>query len=288
MTRNRVHWINSSFIASAHALAVMAIVYLAAIHFSWWTVGLGALWGAFCGVSITGGYHRLFSHAAYSARWPLRAFYLAFGAASVQNSALVWAADHRTHHSDTDGEHDPYSVRRGFWWAHIGWVLCRTERDTRLDKVRDLERDPLVQFQHKHYVLLAIVFGAVIPTALGTLWGDPIGAFLVAVWLRLVLQWHATFSVNSLAHMVGRRTYDANSSARDSWLVALLTFGEGYHNFHHRFQVDYRNGTRWYDYDPTKWWVWSAARLGLARKLRRVPAERVAAARQGARMAQTR
>ncbi len=181
---------------------------------------------------------------------------------------------------NTDHDSDPYSIRRGFWWAHIGWVLCRGNRDPGRSIVRDLEADPLVRFQHRLYVPLAILFGAAAPAAIGTAWGDPIGALLVAGWLRLVVQWHATFSVNSFAHLIGRQPYGRTGSARDSMIVALLTMGEGYHNFHHRFQIDYRNGIRWYHFDPTKWWVWSAARLGLARGLRRVSAERVEAARR--------
>ncbi|MHC4515132.1 MAG: acyl-CoA desaturase [Planctomycetota bacterium] len=284
MNRTRLDWTNFLFVSSAHLVAAFAVVYLAVFHFSWWTIGFGVLWGTLCGLSVTGGYHRLFSHSAYTATWPLRVFYLAFGAASVQNSALACAADHRTHHAHTDRDRDPYSIRRGFWWAHIGWVVCRSNRETPRSLVRDLEADPLVRFQHRFYVPLAILFGAVVPVAIGMAWGDPIGALLVAGWLRLVVQWHATFAVNSFAHLIGRQPYGRTGTARDSLIVAMLTMGEGYHNFHHRFQIDYRNGIRWYHFDPTKWWVWSAARLGLARGLRRVPAERVEAARRTARL----
>lgn len=282
-THKSLDWTNFVFVLVAHLAAAFAIVYLAVFHFSWWTIGFGLLWGTLCGLSITGGYHRLFSHKAYVASWPLRAFYLLFGAASVQNSALAWSADHRKHHARTDRDDDPYSVRHGFWWAHIGWVLCKSDKSNNENLVRDLRADPLVRFQHRYYVPLAIVFGVGAPAAIGTAWGDPIGALLIAGWLRLVVQWHATFSVNSFAHLIGRQTFGKNISARDSWIVAFMTMGEGYHNFHHRFQFDYRNGIRWYHFDPTKWWVWTASRLGLANGLRRVPAERIEAARLKAR-----
>ena len=284
MNRTRLNWTNFLFLTAAHLLAVVAIVYMAFVHFSWWTVGLGLTWGLLCTLSISGGYHRLFAHVAYKAAWPLRAFYLAFGAASVQNSALSWAADHRVHHSHTDSDQDPYNIRRGFWWAHIGWVVCRGERKGRGKLVNDLESDPLVSFQDRHYLLLATLFGALVPMAIGATWGDPLGGLLVGCFLRLVVQWHVTFSVNSFAHLFGRQTYSATSTARDSVLLALVTLGEGYHNFHHRFQADYRNGVRWRDFDPTKWWIWSASRVGLARDLRRAPAERVEAARRSARL----
>lgn len=283
MPKTPLYWTNLLFVVCAHLLAAFAVVYLAVFHFSWWTLGFAAVWGALCSVSITGGYHRLFAHAAYQAAWPVRLFYLLFGAASVQNSALAWGADHRAHHAHTDRAGDPYDITQGFLHAHIGWVLHKDPAQAaRRALVRDLGDDALVGFQHRHYVPLAILFGAGLPAAFGSAWGDPIGAVLVAGFLRLVLQWHATFSINSLTHTFGRQTYSRRCSARDSFLVALVTFGEGYHNFHHRFQVDYRNGIRWYHFDPTKWWVWTLARFGLARQLRRVPQARIDAARREA------
>ena len=275
---DRIAWINLLFLAVAHLVAVFAIVYMAAIHFSWWTLGFSAVWGACCGLSITAGYHRLFSHAAYKAHWLLRAFYLGFGAASVQNSALAWSRDHRIHHAHTDQDEDPYDIRRGFLWAHIAWVVHRAPVRSNTG-VADLEQDPLVRFQHRYYVPLAFLFGAILPASFGAMWGDAIGTMLVAGWLRIVIQWHATFSINSLTHMFGSRPYSKKTSARDSFWVALLTFGEGYHNFHHRFQIDYRNGVRWYHFDPTKWWIWTLNKLGLTRNLRRIATERIRAVR---------
>lgn len=281
--RPPIDWVNLIFLISAHLIGAFAVVYLAAIWFSWWTVGFGLLWATLCGLSITGGYHRLFAHAAYRASAPLRVFYLLFGAASVQNSALAWAADHRAHHAHTDSDRDPYDINKGFWWAHIGWVVHEDPGKDRRHLVKDLEADPLVRLQDRYYVPLAIVFGVGVPMAIGFAWGDPIGNVLVAGFLRLVLQWHATFSINSLTHTVGRQTYCKRGSARDSGWIALITLGEGYHNFHHRFQIDYRNGVRWYQFDPTKWWVWTMDRVGLAGELRRVPRERIEAARRAAR-----
>lgn len=281
MDKQPLHWTNLLFVGVAHLLAVFAIVYLACIEFSWWTVAFAAVWGILCSLSITGGYHRLFAHGAYRAAAPVRLFYLLFGAASVQNSAIAWSADHRAHHANTDREGDPYDITQGFGHAHIGWVLHKDPAQSgRRALVADLDRDPLVQFQHRYYVPLALVFGAALPLAFGALWGDAIGTMLVAGFLRLVVQWHATFSINSLTHTFGRQPYSKRCSARDSFWVALVTFGEGYHNFHHRFQADYRNGIRWYHFDPTKWWVWTLAKCGLARDLRRVPRERIEAARR--------
>jgi stearoyl-CoA desaturase (delta-9 desaturase) len=145
--------------------------------------------------------------------------------------------------------------------------------------VKDLAADALVRWQDRHYVLLAAAVAGVVPPLLGSLWGDALGALLVAGFLRLVLQWHATFAVNSVAHCIGRQPYSRATSARDSSWTALITLGEGYHNFHHRFQSDYRNGVRWYHFDPTKWFVWSLAQVGLTRELRRTSPAVIRAAR---------
>lgn len=276
----QLSWTNLLFLAGAHVLALAAVAWLVLVGASPWTIGLGCLWFALCGVSITGGYHRLFAHPTYRASAALRAFYLVFGAASVQNSALKWSSDHRTHHARTDREDDPYNIRRGFWWAHIGWVLFKDPDSRVRHNVKDLAADPLVRWQDRHYVLLAAVVAGVVPALLGSLWGDALGALLVAGFLRLVLQWHATFAVNSFAHFFGRQPYSRATSARDSSWTALITLGEGYHNFHHRFQSDYRNGVRWYHFDPTKWFVWSLARVGLTRELRRTSPAAIRAARE--------
>ena len=271
MAKRERDWTNISFIAAAHLTAAFAVVYLATIHFSWWTVGLGFVWLAMCGVAITGGYHRLFAHPTYKACWPLRAFYLFFGAASVQNSALKWSGDHRLHHARTDEEADPYNIRRGFLWAHIGWIFHKDPGVDDPPPVGDLHSDPLMRFQERHYVALAALSGVVLPASLGLAWGDPLGALLVAGFLRLVIQWHATFAVNSFAHAIGTQPYSTKNSARDAFLTALLTLGEGYHNFHHRFQLDYRNGIRWFHLDPTKWFVWTLSKVGMTWDLRRTP-----------------
>lgn len=272
MRRPSLDWTNTLFMALSHALAVLGVLWLV-FQFHWQTAVLGLAYMALCGLAITGGYHRLFSHPTYKAIAPLRAMYLFFGAASVQNSALKWSADHRRHHKRVDTSEDPYEIRRGFWWAHIGWVL---HKDPKQDErgcagVADLQRDRLVMFQHDHYLALAWISSALLPVALGWMWGDPIGGFLVAGFLRLVVQWHATFSVNSFAHMIGTQPYGDANTSRDSWITAILTLGEGYHNFHHAFQADYRNGVRWYQLDPTKWFVWSMSKVGVTAELKRVP-----------------
>jgi stearoyl-CoA desaturase (Delta-9 desaturase) len=272
--KKEIDLVNTLFLGVTHLLAPVAILYMILGQFSWWTFGLGFLYFALCGLSITGGYHRLFSHPTYRARGFLRFFYLFFGAASVQNSALKWSSDHREHHGEVDTEQDPYNIKAGFWWAHLGWVLVKDEK-VELDNVKDLKKDKLVMLQHRYYILFVALSLIGLPYALGSIWGDPIGAVLVAGFLRLVIQWHATFSVNSVAHIIGNQPYSTKNSARDSVVTAFITLGEGYHNYHHSFQGDYRNGIRWFHFDPTKWFVWTCSKLRITWDLKRASQEAI-------------
>lgn len=226
------------------------------------------------GLAITTGYHRLWSHRTYDAHWSLRLIFMLFGAMALQNSVLMWASGHRSHHQFVDNDdRDPYSAGRGLWFSHIGWMLRRyPSGETDLSNVRDLQRDPIVAFQHNYYYPLAIGLNVLVPLGLGWLHGDLWGVFLLAGVLRLVVSHHLTFLINSVAHAFGRQPYSDEHSARDNGWLAFLTYGEGYHNFHHQFAHDYRNGVRWWHWDPSKWIICSLSWLGLTRKLKRTPA----------------
>lgn len=265
----------ATILFSASTLLLLVAFPLYAWHhefsaaaWSWFFIFLFA-----SGLSITGGYHRLWAHRAYEARLPLRIFYMLFGAQALQNSILIWASMHRVHHKNVDDvDHDPYSIKRGFWYAHMGWML-RDYPSQKLDfsNVRDLERDPVVMFQHRHYLGLALFMNVGLPALVGWAYGEPGGFLVLAGLLRLVVNHHFTFFINSLAHMWGRRPYTDENSARDNDLIALFTYGEGYHNYHHLFSWDYRNGVRWWHIDLTKWWIASWSFVGQTRNLRRVP-----------------
>ncbi len=231
------------------------------------------------GMSITGGYHRYFSHAAYKANPLVKLFYLIFGACALQNSAINWASDHRIHHRYTDTDQDPYNAGQGFFWSHIGWIFYQSRQPKQLTNVPDLLSDPLVRWQDKYYLSIAMVFGFVIPTLIGAAFGCALGAFIWAGLVRVVLVHHATFFINSLAHMWGKQPYSRDDSSRDSWWLPFLTNGEGYHNFHHKFPSDYRNGVMWYQWDPTKWLIWGLSRLGMTTDLHRMPAHIIEKAR---------
>lgn len=229
------------------------------------------------GLSITGGYHRLWSHKAYEAHWGVRLFFALWGAGALQNSILVWASDHRRHHRHVDdNDLDPYSAGRGLWFSHMGWMLREYATNAEdFSNAKDLMRDPIVMWQHNHYVAITVFMNIGLPLLLGLALGDVIGALLVVGLLRLVVNHHVTFFINSLAHYWGSRPYTDTNTARDNGLLAFLTYGEGYHNYHHIFQTDYRNGIRWYQWDPTKWMIAALEKLGLARELKRVPDFRV-------------
>ena len=238
--------------------------------FEW--VSFGVLW-ALNGMSITAGYHRLWAHRSYEASKPLQIIYMLFGAMALQNSILVWASMHRVHHRHVDDvDQDPYSANRGLWFSHIGWMLRNYPSGTHdLRNAKDLEANAIVRFQHKHYLPLAIGMNVGVVLLLGWIHGDIWGSLMLGGFLRLVVSHHCTFFINSLAHFWGSRPYTTENTARDNGALALFTWGEGYHNYHHLFQWDYRNGVRWWQWDPTKWLIAACSWFGLARSLKRVP-----------------
>ena len=276
---SKVNWITSIFLLATLLVAVIGTpIYLWHYGLDWFQVAMFLFYVPATAMSITLGYHRLFAHKAFKARLPVRLGTLIFGACAFENSALDWASDHRDHHKYTDDEHDdPYSIKRGFFYAHIGWLIFKLTPESR-DNVNDLKKDKLIMWQHRHCQLIAVLVGLVLPAILGYLWNGASGAlggFLIAGVTRVVVVQHSTFFINSLCHTIGRRPYSSASTARDSRLMAFLTFGEGYHNYHHSFQHDYRNGVKRRSYDPTKWAIWLMSKVGLASDLKRVPAEKI-------------
>ncbi|KAI9319422.1 delta-9 desaturase [Dichotomocladium elegans] len=232
---------------------------------------------AITGLGITAGYHRLFAHRAYCATLPLRVFWTLAGSGAVEGSAYWWSRGHRAHHRWTDTDKDPYCAHRGFFFSHFGWMLVnRPKSRIGYADVADLKADPILHFQHKNYPLFALFFGFVLPTLVAGLgWGDFKGGFFYAAVLRLCFVHHATFCVNSLAHYIGESPFDDHHTPRDHWITALVTLGEGYHNFHHEFPQDYRNAIIYYQYDPTKWLIKALSWVGLAYDLKTFPSNEI-------------
>ncbi|MDV5167481.1 acyl-CoA desaturase [Photobacterium rosenbergii] len=278
-TKPPVLWLNVAIFTVTFLIAIIATplhAYFVGFDAAQWLMLLFAF--SFCGMSITAGYHRLWSHKTYEANAVVRFIFAIGGAFALQNSILHWSSDHRIHHRYVDNnDKDPYSAKMGFFYSHIGWMLreYQASRYSDYSNCRDLQKDKIVMWQHKYYVPLAIVTNFGIPFAFGLIHGDVWGALLLVGVVRLVLSHHTTFFINSLAHVWGSQPYTEKNSARDNGLLALLTFGEGYHNFHHIFENDYRNGIRWWQFDPTKWLIKSLSWLGATKNLRTSPEDRI-------------
>ncbi|KAF7323842.1 Acyl-CoA desaturase [Mycena kentingensis (nom. inval.)] len=264
-----LNWLN---VAILTVVPAMSIIGLCTTKLRWETALFSVLYYFFTGLGITAGYHRLWAHRCYNAGRPLEYFLALAGAGAVEGSIKWWSRGHRAHHRYTDTELDPYNAKEGFWWSHVGWMLLKPRRKPGHADVSDLSKNAVVRWQHKHYLLLVLVMAVGVPTLIPwLLWNDARGGYFYAGFARLLFVHHSTFCVNSLAHFLGVAPFDDKHSPRDHFITALATIGEGYHNFHHQFPSDYRNAIRWYQYDPTKWFIWTCEKLGLAWQLKTFP-----------------
>ncbi len=269
---NKLIWLNVGWVVLMPLIAVPASAWYLATHgITWAEFGVAATMWWLTGLSITAGYHRLFSHRSHQAALPVRVAYAVFGAMAGQNSVIAWASDHRRHHQFTDTRQDPYDAQQGFWFSHLGWILRDGVWGTAYDNVPDLRRDRLIAWQHEHWLAICMLGNALVILPLAFMTDRPLGMILFAGFLRLTVVQQFTFFINSAAHIWGNQPWSPKNSSRDNWFMSFLTFGEGFHNFHHTFEADYRNGVRWYHWDPSKWLIWTLSRLGLAGALRRTP-----------------
>ncbi|KAF1982771.1 stearoyl-CoA desaturase [Aulographum hederae CBS 113979] len=269
-----VNWLNVYMIGVVPLMGCIAAVWT---PLQWKTLIFAVGYYYCTGLGITAGYHRLWAHRSYSASVPLELFLAFCGAGAVEGSIRWWSRDHRAHHRYTDTDKDPYSVRKGLLYSHLGWMIMKQnpKRVGRTD-ISDLNENWVVVAQHKHYLKALIFAGIIFPTIVaGLCWGDFMGGFVYAGILRIFFVQQATFCVNSLAHWIGEQPFDDRNSPRDHVFTALMTLGEGYHNFHHEFPSDYRNALEWFQYDPTKWFIWSMKQLGLAYDLKQFRANEI-------------
>lgn len=275
-------WVNAVFITATPSIALIGTFWYVSLHGMTWLEAANFLvMFLLTGIAVTGGYHRYYAHRSYECGRPLQLFYLVFGAAAVENSVLNWACDHRNHHRYVDRAEDPYNILRGGLYAHMGWVFYKDTRPaaSKYQNVPDLLRDPLVRWQDRYYLPLVVGATFLLPTLIGLLQGRPAGGLLWGGFLRVSMVHHMTFLINSAAHLYGSRPYSLDNTARDNAWLGLFTFGEGYHNFHHAFQADYRNGVRWHQFDIGKWWIQAMRCLGLAWRLKRTPESAILTAR---------
>ena len=269
-TMSNFNWTGGLILIGYHVLLLVSLpLYLLYMPFNMGLFVASFALYVLAAVGITAGYHRFYSHRTYQPCKSLEVGLLSMGTLAIQGSALEWAHDHRRHHRYVDTDGDPYGTKYGFWQSHLLWMFKKRDSfDTQL--VSDLTENSLVVFQHQHYALLLVVTNLFPVLFLGWLFGSFWGAFVIALLARMFLVHHCTWFINSLAHIWGSRPYSTEHSAVNNWILAVLTMGEGYHNYHHTFAGDYRNGVRWYQYDITKLFIWLATKLGLASDLRTV------------------
>lgn len=266
-TRKNLDWGSVVFMSTYHAL----LIILTPIYFLSGSLSLGALIVGIClyifaGLGITAGYHRFFAHRTYQAHPVIEIFYLLLGCLWFAGSAATWSCDHRIHHAKTDSDEDPYSIKKWFFYAHMGWFLLkRPSMDP--TKIPDLWASKWVRFQHNHYRFIALNMNLIIVFSMAIM-TDLFSSFYFCFLAWMFVFHHSMFFINSLAHTWGSKTYAKELTAVDNFILAFLTFWEGYHNYHHAFPNDYRNGISWYHFDPTKWLIWVLEKLHLAKNLR--------------------
>lgn len=270
--RGKFNYWNAIWLLTSPIIAVVGCtLYVIYQGFEWSDLFIFFIFQMLTGLSITAGYHRYYSHRTFECRRWVQLVFLLFGGAAFENSVLVWASNHRFHHRHVDEEGDPYNIQKGFFWAHMGWIFFKDPKERTYDNVPYLLKDKLVMWQHRHYLLLASLVGFGLPALVGWCFGRPLAGFLWGGWLRMVIVHHGTFLINSASHKIGTRPHSTENSARNCWWLAFATFGEAYHNFHHAFASDYRNGLRWYQWDPTKWLIYGLSKAGQTWNLNRTP-----------------
>lgn len=238
--------------------------------YSWLDWAMFGVLYVMTGLGITVGYHRLMAHRSFDCPDWVKAGFLIVGGWALENSAFKWAADHIRHHANCDQDADPYNAQRGFWYSHCGWLFF-TDGHADEKYASRLRQDAVVMWQHRYYLPI-VLSGLGLTFIVGFLyngWIGGLGCFLLAGVGRTFAVLNSTFCINSICHLWGSQPHGQANSSRDSWLVSLMTFGEGFHNYHHTYQSDYRNGPRWYNFDPSKWLIFGLSRIGLASSLRK-------------------
>jgi stearoyl-CoA desaturase (delta-9 desaturase) len=259
----KINWTNTIFLTVVHSAAVAAL-FLS----SWPAVITAVVLYCIAGMGIGMGFHRLLTHRGYHVPKLVEYALVTCGTLAVEGGPIQWATTHRIHHAHTDRVGDPHTPRDGRWWSHVGWILTGTAQDHDQATVEryapDLLKDRFYVWLNRYYYVPVIVVSLVLLLVGG--WG----VMLWGTFLRLTLGLHATWLVNSATHLWGKRRFDTGEDSRNSWWVALLTFGEGWHNNHHAHPTSARHGLRWYEIDFNWWGIRFLELIGLARGIKRV------------------
>ena len=254
-------WITFAYIAAIHLVAALAFL---PNFFSWSAVGVALImhWVT-GGLGVTLGFHRLLSHRSLEVPKWLEYFLVFCGTLSAQGSVIDWVGLHRMHHKYSDNSPDPHDSNKGFWWSHMGWMIHEVPLKKDIPKyTQDINSDPVYQFFSKYFILIQVAFG---------LFLYAIGGWSFVIWgvfVRLAVVFHCTWFVNSATHKFGYQTYESNDQSRNCWWVALLTYGEGWHNNHHAYQYSARHGLRWWELDITWLTIRFLEILGLAKNVK--------------------
>ncbi|XP_063630343.1 acyl-CoA Delta(11) desaturase-like [Cydia splendana] len=227
-----------------HIGAIYGLYLLCFNSMKWATLLLNFLIYAVTCWGIGAGTHRLFCHRAYKANYPLQVMLMLFHTFGCQSTVINWARDHRLHHKYTDTDADPYNPKRGFFYSHIGWLLVKKhpeliEKGKTLD-LSDLYENPVLRFQQKYYAALSLSLAFILPSLIPLFWQETLNNSYHLTLFRIVIGSHFVFSINSVAHIFGNKPYDKAISPTTNVTLSVLTFGEGYHNYHHVFPYDYR------------------------------------------------
>jgi stearoyl-CoA desaturase (delta-9 desaturase) len=257
-------WTVIIYFTLIHVVALLAVLPQ---FFSWSALGAAlVLYWITGGIGITLGFHRLISHRSFTVpRW-LEYILVFCGTLACQGGVLDWVGLHRMHHKFSDTAQDPHDSNRGFWWSHMGWMLYNIPADSDIPRyTQDIKDDPFYQFCQKFQIPIQVALGLVL-FALGgwpwVIWG---------IFVRLVVVFHATWFVNSATHKFGYVSHESHDHSRNCWWVALLTFGEGWHNNHHAYQYSARHGLQWWEVDVTWMTIRILQFLGLAKEIKMAP-----------------
>jgi stearoyl-CoA desaturase (delta-9 desaturase) len=260
----RIDWLTIGFFVFLHVAALLALL---PSNFSWAAVGVAVfLHWVTGGLGITLGYHRLVSHRSFETPKWLEYFFIFCGTLACQGGPIDWIGLHRMHHLHSDTELDPHDSNKGFWWSHLGWMVFHIPADQEVPRfTKDIADDPVYQFFQTYFIPIQVALGIILYLLGGwpfVVWG---------IFVRVVAMFHCTWLVNSATHKFGYQSHESGDFSRNCWWVALVTYGEGWHNNHHAYQYSARHGLAWWEIDVTWMTIQLLQTLGLAKKVKLAP-----------------
>jgi len=263
--KNNICIISLSTILAIHTIALLGFYVIENIKYQ--TVLYQFIINALSMISITGGYHRLWSHRSYCAKVPLQIFYIIFGTTASQSSVIWWAKNHRTHHRCEESKGDPYNIKKGLYHSHIGWIYKNKDKyelmENNKSDVSDLFENNILAFQHNYYIFLWVFFNLFCNLFILSLWNETLLNSIFSSFIRITVTQHTTYCVNSLAHYFGNKPHRKDLFAANNKYISFLTFGEGWHNYHHSYPKDYRASKK-SNFNVTTMFIDFTRRIGLS------------------------